>query len=285
MRTAHSLMELWLSASLVETLAANGHFLRTSKMSFNGKVVLITGAGSGIGANTAIHLSKLGASVAIVDRDAEKLNDVQQKIVSLENAAAPLKILADVTTDAERIIDSTVAHFGKLDVLVNCAGIAELGSIEDLTIESYDRIMNVNVRSVLSLSQLAIKHLEVTKGNIVNLASVYGIMAVPIVLPYCMSKAAVSHFTRCAALDLAKKGIRVNAVNPGVTDTPIFKTVGWSDEMIQEHFAQLAQKYPLGRIGRVDDISKAIAFIASDDASFITGQTLVVDGGISLTTA
>lgn len=252
-------------------------------MSFTGKVVLVTGASSGIGANAAIHLSKLGASVAIVGRDAKKLNGVAQQILANGPAVAPLEIVADVTTDSERIITTTLSHFAKLNVLVNCAGICERQTMETFSIDSYDRMMNTNVRSVLLLTHLAVEHLAKTQGNVVNVSSIAGLYAVPFAVGYGVSKAAVDHFTRCAALGLAKKGIRVNAVNPGVIATPIFEKCGMTD--IDAFYAERAGKYPLARVGQVDDTSKAIAYLASDDASFVTGQTLRVDGGYTLTSA
>lgn len=254
-------------------------------MSFTGKVVLITGAASGIGADAAIHFGQLGASVSIVDRNAEKLNEVAQQITLAGSKTAPLQIVADVTTDAERIINTTVAHFGQLDVLVNNAGIAERGTLENFTVESFDRVMNVNVRSILLLSQLAIKHLEKTKGNIVNVSSAAATVPEPSVFIYCMSKAAVAHFTRCAALDLAKKGIRVNAICPGVIETPIFNAPGASEEKVKAYMTYLAAKTPLGRNGNVSETSSAIEFLASDRAAFTTGQCLILDGGFSLTSA
>lgn len=250
-------------------------------MSFSGKVVLITGASSGIGADAAVHLSKLGASVAIVGRDANKLNGVAKQITDA-GAPEPLPIVADVTIDAERIIQSTIEKFGKLDVLVNNAGIVEVGSIGEVSVDSYDRIMNTNVRSVVVLTQLAVPHLIETKGNIVNVSSVASTTAVPTALAYCMSKAALDHFTRCVALDLGKKGVRVNSINPAVIITPIFKTIGVPEEGYPEIIKKISEKYPLGRPGAVSDTSKAIEFLASDNAAFITGHLLSVDGGTLL---
>jgi NAD(P)-dependent dehydrogenase (short-subunit alcohol dehydrogenase family) len=251
-------------------------------MSFTGKVVLITGASSGIGADAAIHLAKLGASVAIVGRNSANLNGVAQQIIANGALAEPLEIVADVTIDAERIINETIAHFGQLDVLINNAGILEMNSIETCTLDSFDRIMNTNVRSVLALTQLAVSHLEKTKGNIVNVSSVAGSIPVTTALAYCTSKAALDHFTRCVALDLAKKGIRVNSVNPGVIVTPIFKTIGINDEGLEALIKYTAETYPLGRAGAVSDTSKAIEFLAGDNSPFITGHLLNVDGGTLL---
>lgn len=247
-------------------------------MSFEGKVVLITGASSGIGAGAAIHLSRLGASVAIVGRDAEKLNHVTQQIHEA-GSPEPLEIIADLTTDAERIICETIDRFGKLDVLVNNAGILiNSGEILD-NLEVFDRTMNVNVRSVLQLTKLALPYLEESKGNIVNTSSILGSVAFPSGIAYAMSKAAIDHFTRCAALDLASKGIRVNAVCPGIVITPLFETMGMDAEAREQLFETSKETYPLGRVGNVDDISNSIAFLANDAASHITGILLTVDGG------
>lgn len=208
-------------------------------MNFTGKVVLITDAAAGIGAETAIHLSKIGASVALVDRNSESLDDVAEQIIASGSAVAPLKITADVTLDAKRIIDTTVQHFGRLNVLVNCAGIADNGSIANsFSIDSYDRVMNVNVRSILLLSLLAIEHLEKNQRNIVNLSSAAGSVAASKILAYAISKAAVSHFTRCAVLELAKNGIRVNAVSPGAIETTIWHSIGMTNDNKDKCFAQ-----------------------------------------------
>jgi len=248
-------------------------------MSFSGKVILITGGSSGIGAAAALHFSKLGASVAIVGRNSIRLNAVAQQIIDA-GCPEPLAIVADVTKDAERILSETIAKYDKLDVLVNNAGIIEMASIETITTESYDRIMNTNVRSILLLTQLAVSHLEKTKGNIVNVSSVLSTIPNANALAYCMSKAAVDHLTRCVALDLGRKGIRVNAINPAVIVTPIFATTGMSDAAREAFLKQIAEKYPLGRPGTVHDTAKAIEFLASDSyASFITGHSLNVDGG------
>lgn len=183
-------------------------------MKFSGKVALFTGGSSGIGADAARHFAKLGASVAIVGRNEKRLNEVAEDIVKHGSSAKPLKITADVTTDAERIIDETVKHFGKLDVLVNCAGIMKADSIDKFDVNEFDQQMNLNVRSVMLLTQHAIPHLEKTKGNVVNLSSALSLKPWGGFTSYSMTKIAIDTFTKCAAQSLASKRIRVNALNP-----------------------------------------------------------------------
>lgn len=248
-------------------------------MSFVNKVMLITGAGSGIGAGAALHFSKLGAIVSLVDRNANNLRTVAQQIRS-SNCPRPLEIIADVTQDTERIIDETVTKCGQLNVLVNSAGIVDFSNDLLGTLETYDRIMAVNVRSLYALSKLAIPHLAKTHGNIVNVSSVNGMRVLPNGTIYSMAKAAVNHFTRCAAVELGPLGIRVNAINPGAVDTPILESAGIVGDERVKYFEEVERVYPLGRAGRVSDTSTAIEFLADDaKASFITGHLLLLDGG------
>lgn len=173
-------------------------------MSLAGKVVLITGASSGIGAETARLMAKRGALLALTGRNENNLKTVAK---GCESKPSPLTVLGDVTVekDAERILKITVDHFGRLDVLVNNAGILEVGGIENTSLEQYDRIMNTNVRSLYHLTMLATPHLIKTKGAIVNVSSVNGLRSFPGVLAYNISKSAVDQLTRCTALDLAPK--------------------------------------------------------------------------------
>ena len=183
-------------------------------MTFSGKVVIITGASSGIGAEAARDFSKLAANVVLVGRNLENLQKVAAECGSLENI---LLVQADVTVagDPEKIVNDTLKKFGKIDVLVNNAGILETGTIENTSLEQYDRVMNTNIRSIYHLTMLAVPYLIKTEGNIVNISSVNGIRSFPGVLAYNISKAAVDQFTRCVALELAPKKVRVNSVNPG----------------------------------------------------------------------
>lgn len=247
-------------------------------MDFTGKVVLITGSSSGIGAGAAKYLASLGATLALSARNLENLKAVAAECKSI---VEPLLIVADITVaaDAARIVDETVAKFGRIDVLVNNAGIIEKGSIEDTSVEQYDRVMNINMRSVYQLTILAVPHLVASKGNIVNVSSVTGIRSFPGVLAYNVSKSAVDQFTRCTALELAAKGIRVNSINPGVIVTGLHKRGGMSEPEYEAFLEHCKQTHALGRPGTVEETAKAIAFLASDLASFITGVQLPVDGG------
>ncbi|CAG9858679.1 unnamed protein product [Phyllotreta striolata] len=247
-------------------------------MSFVGKVILITGASSGIGAATAKHFASLGATLALTGRN---MDNLKQVACECSTKSIPLLLTAELTNENETkaLLDKTIDHFGRLDVLVNNAGVIETGSIENTTLEQYDRMMNINVRSIYLLSMLAVPHLIKTKGNIVNVSSVNGIRAFPGVLAYCMSKAAVDQFTRCTALDLAPKQVRVNCVNPGVTVTNLHKRGGMNPEQYEAFIKRSQETHALGRPGQPEEVAKTIAFLASEDASFITGASLPVDGG------
>jgi len=248
--------------------------------SLAGKVAIITGASSGIGAATAVHFAKLGASLAITGRNVQNLKKTED--TCLKSGASEVSIIqADICdeNDCERIIKETVEKYQKLDILVNNAGILEMGSIANTSLDQYDRVMNTNVRSVYHLTMLAVPHLEITKGNIVNVSSVNGLRSFPGVLAYNVSKAALDQLTRCTALELAPKQIRVNSVNPGVVITELQKR-GGLDEAKYEAFLQHSKTtHALGRPGEPIEVARAIAFLASDDASFSTGVSLPVDGG------
>lgn len=249
-------------------------------MSFTGKVVLITGASSGIGADAARHLSKLGAQVSMVGRNEQRLNDVADQIIEA-GSPKPLTIVADVTTDAKRIIDETINHFGRLDVLVNNAGIFFSDTLVEFDVSEYDRLMDTNLRSVIILSHLAVPHLEKTKGNIVNVSSESGINAYDTFLSYCISKAGLNHFTKCAAIGLASKGIRVNAINPGDIETPMIAPVGVTESSPEwnSFLEKMKEQYLVGRVGLTADTNAAIEYLASQ--SFVNGILLPVDGGIT----
>lgn len=248
-------------------------------MDFTGKVVIITGASSGIGAGTAEYLAKLNANVVLVGRNKDRLDQVHKKCVKSDNHLA---IVADVTCENDRpkIIEQTLGKFGKIDVLVNNAGIGKYGNVENFSMEDFDAVFDTNVRSVYILTKLAIPHLVKSKGNIVNISSVLGIRAAISRSAYGMSKAALDHFTRCLALELAPLGVRVNSVNPAVIETDFQRNMGMNEEEYQKFLEYQRQSHALGRVGTADDVAKSIAFLASSEmSSFLTGTILAVDGG------
>lgn len=248
-------------------------------------VAMITGATSGIGRAVAKRFAAAAAQVIIIGRDQAALKKVEQEI---ENAGGTsISLAVDVTIDDEvrDAFASAISATSRLDVLINAAGHISSGTIENTTLPAWDSMMNVNLRSVFSLMQLATPHLIQTKGNIVNISSVTGLRSFPGVLAYCVSKAAVDQLTRCAALELAPKGVRVNAVNPGVVVTEIHKRGGMNEENYEKFLEHSKTTHPLGRVGNADEIAELVFYLASEKASWITGATYQIDGGRALTCA
>ncbi|MDX6613121.1 MAG: hypothetical protein QOD75_2307 [Blastocatellia bacterium] len=253
--------------------------------SLRGKVVLITGATSGIGRATALRFAAAGADIAIVGRNPNALQELSEEVRT--HAVESLAITADLSREAEveRAMKEAADRFSQLDVLVNAAGILITGSIENTSLEQWDTMMNINLRSVFQQMKLAVPLLEKTRGNIVNVSSVTGLRSFPGVLAYCVSKAAVDQLTRCTALELAPKGIRVNAVNPGVVVTDIHRRGGMSEDNYAAFLEHSKTTHPLGRVGEAGEIADLILYLASPRASWITGATYSIDGGRALTCA
>ncbi len=249
------------------------------------KLVIVTGASSGIGRATSLLFAKNGYNVIAVGRNEKELialrEDAQRKKGSLKIHLADIR----ETSQVERLVNDTIAAFGRIDVLVNAAGVIANGTIENTTLDDWDKMMNINLRSVFYLIQKCVPHLEVVKGNVVNVSSVAGTRSFPNVLAYCVSKAAIDQLTHCAALELAPKGVRINAVNPGVVVTSLHKRGGMSDEDYSAFLKNSKNTHPLGRVGEPKDIAELIFFLASDKASWITGATHAVDGGRAQTCA
>ncbi|XP_076445096.1 3-oxoacyl-[acyl-carrier-protein] reductase FabG-like isoform X1 [Babylonia areolata] len=246
----------------------------------SGKVALITGASSGIGAATAVLFSKLGATLALTGRKVDNLNKVGSQCEEA-GGKKPLLLPGDLSKedDTKRVMEETIKQLGQLNILINCAGIIELGTIETTSLEQFDRMFNINVRSVYHLTMLAAPHLVATKGSIVNVSSITGLRSFPEILAYCMSKSAVDQFTRCVALELAPKQVRVNCVNPGVVVTELHRRGGMDDETYAKFLEHCKETHALGRPGEPEEVARTIAFLAADDSSFITGATIPVDGG------
>jgi NAD(P)-dependent dehydrogenase (short-subunit alcohol dehydrogenase family) len=246
-------------------------------MEFSDKIIIVTGASSGIGKATALMAVERGAKVAFVARREKELQTVTASLKKEQYAIIP----ADLTIEADRIrvVARTIAQFGGVDVLVNAAGIIGNGTIENTTLEQWDYMMDVNLRSIFRLTQLALPSIIERKGNIVNVSSVTGVRAFPNVLAYCVSKAGVDQLTHCAALELGPKGVRVNAVDPGVVVTNLHRTSGMEEEKYRQFLEHSKTTHPIGRVGRPEDVAELILFLASERAGWITGGSHSIDGG------
>ncbi|HEX3677359.1 MAG TPA: SDR family oxidoreductase [Sphingomicrobium sp.] len=242
---------------------------------FEDKVVIITGAASGIGEATARRFSAEGAKVVLVDRQREALEKVAAELPSDRT----LVHIADVSDSPAvgEMVASAVKRFGRLDVLVNNAGVHEGGDPAEITDGQWRKVMATDADGVFFGCRAAIPHLEKTKGSIVNTASVSGTGGDWAMSPYNAAKGAVVNLTRALGMDLGKKGVRVNSVCPSLTRT------GMTEDMMddKELLAKFAERIPLGRVCEPEEVAAVIAFLASEDASFMTGANVAVDGGVS----
>jgi NAD(P)-dependent dehydrogenase (short-subunit alcohol dehydrogenase family) len=245
-----------------------------------GKCAIVTGAASGIGRATALLFAEEGATVILMDRDADGGARVQEVMAS--HGGTGVFVEGDVTCsqDCGRAVDTAHNRCGRLDVLANVAGIIRRASVVETTEDEWDQIMAVNAKSVYLMGRHAIPVMASAGGGaIVNVSSGWGLVGGRAAAAYCASKAAVVNLTRAMALDHAAEGIRVNCVCPGDTDTGMLLEEARQLGVDPEHFLKDAADRPMGRIGRPYDIARAILYLASEEASFVTGAVLVVDGG------
>ncbi|HEY0431336.1 MAG TPA: glucose 1-dehydrogenase [Pyrinomonadaceae bacterium] len=252
---------------------------------FANKTLVITGATSGIGKATALRFAEAGANVVGVGRNESALVELEKQI---ELAGAEFQgVIADVSQEkeTEKIVAAAVSRFSGIDVLVNAAGHISTGTIADTKLEAWDAMLDINLRAPFLLMQQALPQLTERRGNVVNVSSVTGLRAFPGVLAYCVSKAGLDQLTRCAALELAAQGVRVNAVNPGVVITEIHKRGGMGKEQYAAFLEHSKTTHPLGRVGEPGEIAELIFFLASERASWITGATYSIDGGRAQTCA
>lgn len=242
----------------------------------SGKVALVTGASRGIGRAIAIHLAEAGADVVVNYAGSEQAaEEVVRHIQSLGRKA--MKVRADVgnAAEADELIKQTLEAFGKIDILVNNAGITRDNLIMRMKEEEFDQVIHTNLKGVFNCLKAATRPMMKQRyGRIVNISSVVGVLGNAGQANYVAAKAGVIGLTKSAARELASRGITVNAVAPG------FIVTDMTDQLPEETRTQLTQQIPLARLGQPEDIAKAVRFLVSDDASYMTGQTIHVDGGM-----
>ncbi len=252
---------------------------------FTDKVAIVTGASSGIGRAAALAFAQAGASVVAVGRNRADLEAVVAESGQARKSA--IAVVADITAaDAPAdIVDRAVARFEAIDVLVNAAGIIATATTDATSDELWDSMMGINVRAPFRLMRAAFPHLKERRGAVVNVSSVNGRRVFPNLAAYNTSKGALDHLTRCAAIDWAPHGVRVNAVNPGVTVTNLHRRGGMNEDNYAAFLTRAKETHPLGRPGQASEIASLILFLASDQAAWVTGETIAIDGGRHLTCA
>ncbi|CAG9790023.1 unnamed protein product [Diatraea saccharalis] len=252
-------------------------------LDFKDKVVILTGASSGIGAETARILSSYDAKLTIVGRNAERLKKVAQECEE-KKGMPPLQILVDLTYpgSCETVVHKTVARYGKIDVLINCAGNFSLSSVFDESINSFDDIMGINLKVPYHLTQLTIPHLVKTKGNIINISFSMTNKYRPGLLVSNMAKSALERFTIQAAAELATEGVRINTVTPGITRTNILSSLDIDDPTQQYVYDWISSILPCGKVLDPKEVALYICVVASDVFKNMTGASLVIDGASSL---
>ena len=250
-------------------------------LSFENKVTLVTGAASGMGLATAKAFAEAGAAVALADFREETLKAEAQRLIAAGHRA--ISIRCDVSNEAQvaAMVDRTVAEFGRLDAAFNNAGVmARIAPTADSTYEEWERVIGINLRGVWSCMKYELRQMQRQgSGAIVNNASVGALTGNPGIGSYIASKHGVIGLTRTAALEYVKNGVRVNAVNPGLIDTQIARDVVSGDE---QAYGEIAKRVPIGRAGRPEEIASAVLWLCSPEASYVVGQALSVDGGMTI---
>ena len=250
--------------------------LRGVPMKLEGRVSIVTGAASGIARATAIHFAREGAAVMAVDRDAEGLLETVGAIQGEGGRAESHIVDVSKSAEVQATVNATMDRFGDLHILFNGAGILAYGTVLETPEEVWNRLMAVNLTGTFLFCQAVLPHMmRKGRGSIINVASTTGAHdACAHAAAYVSSKGGVTLLTRSMGIDYARQGIRVNAICPGPTDTPMLRKAMTSDQL-----TAFAASFPMGRLGQPDEIARAAVFLASDDASFVTGSLLYVDGG------
>jgi len=252
------------------------------------KVAIVTGSGQGIGKAIALELAKEGAKIVVSDINQESIDSTVEEIKKLGVDVMGVKTDVSNSADVEKMVKETIDKFKTIDILVNNAGIYPFKPFTDLTEEDWDKVLNINLKGIFNCTKNVTKKMMSQKsGSIVNISSidgavVGGVVGFTGVVHYAASKGGVLGFTRSAALELSHYGIRVNAVAPGAIETPTVKGVMEKIPGAKEAMDKVIQMIPMKRLGKPEDIAKTVAFLASDDSCYITGQLIVADGGYTL---
>ena len=248
----------------------------------DGKTCLVTGGGNGIGKATCLRLAREGAQVAVTDIDEGDAKAVCEAVVAEGGTAASWRLDVADADAVQQVFDAVADHFGQIDIVVNNAGIAGVSApTHEIDEADWRKVIDVNVNGVFFCTKAAIPHLQKAGGgSIVNLSSIYGLVGAPDLPPYHASKGAVRLMSKTDALLYAGDGIRVNSVHPGFIWTPLVEGLAEaSDEGVEAFRKGLDDLHPIGHVGEPEDIAAGIAYLASDDAKFVTGSELVIDGG------
>ncbi len=247
---------------------------------FVGKKVFISGGATGIGRATALLFAEQGAEVTIFDQDIENGQKSIQEILDAGGRGIFISGNLLYPVEVERSIEQSLNTFGGIDILINNAGVESPYSVHEIPVEEWDRVMATNLRGMYLMAKAVIPIMQKSGGGaIVNTASISGLLGWPLSAAYCASKGGVIQLTKQMAVDYARDNIRVNCIAPGTTLTPLIERIFQKESDPEEAKRQIAQRHPLGRFAQPEEIAQAILFLASDDASFITGAVLPVDGG------
>lgn len=248
-----------------------------------GKIALVTGAGSGIGEAIAVTLATAGAFVYVADIDEPNGRRVADEITNGNGRAAFIRLDISDPPACQAVAGTVLDENGKLDILVNNAGVGHVGTILETDEADFDRLYSVNVRGMFSLTKAFLPSMIARRyGVVINISSIGGVLAIKDRLAYCTTKFAVVGFTKCLALDHALQGIRANAICPGRVETPFVKSRLAEYPDPAKAYAEMAATQALGRMGKPEEIAAAALYLASDEAAFVTGTALEIDGGFAV---
>ena len=248
-------------------------------MKFKNKTIVITGAGSGIGRDCAVEFAKEGAQVGIVDIN---LSSAEETVALIKaSGGEAIAVEADVSNpvSVQKLVDETIARFSSIHALINNAAIQVNKTVEDTSFEEWNQQLSINLGGVFLCSKYFLPHLRKTKGNIVNMSSVNGFFVEPTCAGYCATKGAIIALTKAMAIDHGNQGIRVNCICPGYIDAGLAEGYFQSQPDPAKARAEAGKLHALSRIGKPEEVGRVAVFLASDDASFVTGSSFVVDGG------